>query len=229
VLAFKAGPIVSRLVWFDRKGVEQGFIGDSERYGTVRLSPDGERLAADVLDPHNGTSDIWLYELTRHTSRRVTFDIEQEFGAIWSPDEQRIVFAKDKEGPPHLFVKDLNNSNDAEELLPISGGVQGADDWSTNGEFVIYDDQTPVTGDDLWLLPMTAGRERKPIPFLRTRFNEWGARLSHDGRWVAYVSDDSGRPEIYVCSFNNPTQRWQVSNGGVMRRDGASTAKNCFI
>ncbi len=99
VLAFKAGTVVSRLVWFDRKGVEQGFIGDSERYGTVRLSPDGERLAADVLDPHNGTSDIWLYELTRHTSRRVTFDIEQEFGAIWSPDEQRIVFAKDKEGP----------------------------------------------------------------------------------------------------------------------------------
>jgi len=228
VLAFKAGSVVSRLVLFDRNGVERGFIGDSDRYGRVRLSPDGERLAADVLDPHNGTSDIWLYELTRQSSRRVTSDIEQEFGGVWSPDQQRIVFAKDKEGPPHLFLKNLNNSNDAEELLPVSGGVQTADDWSANGEFVIYEDQTPGTGDDLWLLPMTADRERKPTPFLRTKFNEWGARFSHDGRWVAYVSDDSGRPEIYVCSFNNPAQRWQVSYAGGSAPHWRSDGKELF-
>ena len=201
VLAFKAGAIVSRLIWFDRKGVEQGSVGEAGTYGRLRLSPDGQRLAADIIDPHTGTSDIWIYELPRGTSRRVTVDIEQEFGAIWSPDKHQLVFAKDKEGPPHLFLMDLNNSNEAEELVPVSGGVQSPDDWSASGQFLIYEDQNPGTGYDLWLLPMTG--ERRPSAFLRTRFNEWGARLSQDGRWVACVSDESGRPEVYVRTFGN--------------------------
>jgi Tol biopolymer transport system component len=226
VLAFKAGAIISRLTWFDRQGVGQGLVGEPGRYGTLRLSPDGQRLAADVIDPRTGTSDIWIYELPRGTSSRVTVDIEQEFGANWSPDKHQLVFAKDKEGPPHLFLKDLNNSNEAEELVPLSGGVQSPDDWSANGQFLIYEDQNPGTGSDLWLLPMTG--ERRPSAFLRTRFNEWNARLSQDGRWVAYVSDESGRPEVYVCNFGNSSERWQISTSGGNAPRWRSDGKELF-
>ena len=212
VLAFKAGAIISRLIWFDRKGAEHGFVGEAGRYGRLRLSPDGQRVAVDLIEPHTGTSDIWIYELPSSTSSRVTVDIEQELGAIWSPDKHQLVFSKDREGPPHLFLKDLNNSNEAEELVPVTGGVQGPNDWSVNGQFLIYEDQNPGTGSDLWLLPMTGGR--RPSPFLRTRFNEWGARLSQDSRWVAYVSDESGRPEVYVCNFGNSAERRQISTSG---------------
>ncbi len=144
-------------------------------------------------------------------------------GEVYRARDSRL---NQKEGPPHLFLKDLNNSNEAEELVPLTGGVQRPNDWSANGQFLIYEDQSPGTESDLWLLPMTG--QRTPSAFLRTRFNEWGARLSKDGRWVAYVSDESGRPEVYVCSFDNSAKRWQISTSGGNAPRWRSDGKELF-
>jgi len=99
-----------------------------------------------------------------------------------------------------------------EEPMFIQVGPQFLEDWSDDGRFVAYRDQTPETGDNLWILPLNG--ERKPFPFLRTRFEEWGARFSPDSRWVAFVSNDSGRNEVYVAPADGSAGRKQISIAG---------------
>lgn len=175
-----------------------------------------------VNDPRTGTTDLWIYELSRGTSTRFTFEPGVENEAVWSPDGQRIAFAADRGGPPSLQLKELNDSGLGERLTQPSGWVQWAYDWSPDGNFIIYGDGEAKTSNDLWLLPMTG--ERKPVPFLRTNFNEVDARFSPDGHWVAYVSDESGRPEVYVRTFHGEAEKRKVSSGGGeqprFRRDG---------
>jgi serine/threonine protein kinase len=212
VLAFKTGPILTRLVWLNRSGEELGSVGSASNYSLVRLSPDGQRIAAGVIDPLTGMGNIWLLESSRNASKRVTYNLEHEIHPIWSSDGRQLVFAIDRGGPPHLFRKNVNDASDPEQLLPVGNGVQHAFDWSPDGQQLFFGDGNPATRGDIWILPMTG--ERKPYPFLRTRFEEWDARISSDGRWVAYHSNESGRPEVYVSPTQNSGEKWQISNSG---------------
>jgi len=222
VLAYQSGTIVSRLVLFDRAGKEVGSVGASAEFVAPRFSPDGQKLAVTITDPQTGTNDIWIYDLARGAATRFTFEAGTENRPVWSPDGRALAFTADDQGePPHVHLKSLHETGTGASIVEPSW-VQAACDWSRDGR-LIYEEWSPETGADLFLLPMT-GAPAKPVSFLRTRFNESEARFSPDGKWLAYSSDESGKSEIYVRSIATPGEKWQVSNAGgvnaVWNRDG---------
>jgi serine/threonine protein kinase len=227
LIVYRAGEIASRLVWFDRNGRELGTTGAPGQYEEPRLSPDGKKIAVGLVDPRIGTLDIWTLEPGRDLSTRITTTRQTtEYGPVWSPDGLYLAFAADAMGPPRLHRKMSSGAGEVEDLLPSESQVQWADDWSADGQFIIYAEADARTKLDILVLPLFGGR--KPFPILKTPFNEKGARFSPDGRWVAYVSDESGKNEVYVQPFQTSGQssgaRWTISTAGgsqpVWRRDG---------
>jgi Tol biopolymer transport system component len=210
----------TQLVWFDRAGKQLDTVGAAGHYSDIRLSPDGKRVAFQRLDTEKGASDIWLIELARGTTSRLTFDPANDGDAVWSPDGGRVVFSSMREGLPNLYQK-LSSGAGGEELLLKTEDAKIANDWSPDGRHVLYNAMSRQSSD-LWVLPLFG--ERRPEPFARTDFQEGGGRFSPDGRWIAYISNESGKYEVYVQSFPASGGKWQVSNGGGgsprWRRDG---------
>jgi dipeptidyl aminopeptidase/acylaminoacyl peptidase len=113
-------------------------------------------------------------------------------------------------------------------LLYQSGGqFKEVDAWSPDGRFLVFEQADPVTGWDLWLLPLEG--ERKPIPYLRTPFNETGASLSPDGRWMAYCSDATGRLEVYVRSFPEAGAEHLITNAGGINSSWSKDGKELLV
>jgi serine/threonine protein kinase len=215
VLAYRSGAVErkSSLLWIDRNGQEGDSIGEPANYIDVSLSPNETKAAVTLDDPDTGTTDIWIYDLAREVPTRFTFGRLSESSPIWSPDGSRIAYQQITDIWPDLYVKPTSGAG-SEELLVESDTATTPTDWSPDGEFIIYDNFDPQgkTDGDIFLLPLSG--ERTPRPFLQTEFDELGARFSPDGRWVAYVSDESGRREIYVAPFPGPDGKWQISKGG---------------
>ena len=223
VLAYQtgAGVVRSQLVWFDREGKQIGVLGDQADYSDIELSPDGQRVAVGVLYPAEGTRDLWLYDVKRELRTRFTFDSASEFEPIWSPDGDRLAFARSK-ATVDLYQKASSGSGTEEALL--AGGLgKFPSDWSPNGRFILYiAGGAAIARSDLLVLPLFG--ERKPFPFVETSFIETRGRFSPDGRWIAYASNESGQLEIYVTRFPEPGESRRVSTAGGLwprwRRDG---------
>jgi serine/threonine protein kinase/Tol biopolymer transport system component len=211
VLAYQVPGRPSRLVWLNRSGAEVGSIGDPNNYTNPRLSPDGQKLAVNLIDRKDGSTDIWICDLSRNAFARFTFESGMENGSTWSPDGRRIAYAHDISGPPSLFEKTVGAS-EGQPLIPSQDGPQLPLDWSPDGQFLLYRDYSAKTKSDLYILPMAG--ERKPIPFANTPFSESQARFSPDGRWIAYSSSESGKAEVYARRFPGEGERFQISNGG---------------
>jgi eukaryotic-like serine/threonine-protein kinase len=223
VLAYQTGQAIPgmRLVWYDRNGKELGAAVNEPLLGLGgRLSPDGTHLAAHLYDPGSSNTDIWTIDLSRGVKRRLTFDSAPERGATWSPDGTRIAFFSERKGRP-LLVKSASGGG-SEETIFGSEDIKIPTDWSRDGRFLLFNRQTQKAKTDVWVLPFFG--DRKPFPYLQSEFIEHGARFSPDGRWVAYVSDESGRPEVYVTPFPGPGGKWQISTAGgtlpLWRADG---------
>jgi Tol biopolymer transport system component len=214
----------SLLTWFDRTGKASGTIGPPGSYFAPAISPDGRTLAADALDSRTGTYDIWLYDLARNTASRFTTDPKHDDHPVWSPDGSSIVFSSDRSGHYDLYRKSVNGA-EKEQVLVESPFAKFASDWTRDGRFILFYQLDPNTKYDLWLLPRSgdAGAQ-KPVPLLQTQFNESWAKVSPDGRWFAYTSDETGASEVYVQSFPSLGGKWKVSvDGGsrpVWSRDG---------
>lgn len=121
------------------------------------------------------------------------------------------LFQSSSAGPANLFWMSADGSG-AVERLTTSEHLHTPHCWSPDGRILAFIEVNPTTGRDIWLLPVEG--ERKPYPFLQTQFNESAPRFSPDGRWLAYVSDESGRFEVYVQSFPGPGGKWQISTDG---------------
>jgi dipeptidyl aminopeptidase/acylaminoacyl peptidase len=216
VIAYQNVAPPSRVVWYTRDGSEAGVVSPPDSYVTdFRISPDGQKIVAASGEPRTGTNDLWLFDLTRGIETRVTSDAGVEWTPIWSPDGRQLVFVADEgAAPPFLHVKRVGDPGLGEPVVPSTGWPQRAWDWSAThtGTFVIYEDGTPDTGEDLMVVPLSG--ERRPRVFVRPPFDETDARFSPDGRWVAYVSNESGRNEVLVRAFEGAGDAQQVSTSG---------------
>ncbi|HEV2521582.1 MAG TPA: protein kinase [Candidatus Acidoferrales bacterium] len=213
----------TKLVWVSRNGSEQPLAAPAHAYLAPRLSPDGRRVAVGVVEQESQT---WLYDLPRDTLTRFTFEGNTNLNPVWTPDGKRIAFLSNKEGPLNPFWQ-LADGSGGLERLNTSDYNQSPNSWSPDGQLLAFIELNPTTGYDIWVLRMGdpplrsgqassagSGQGRKAQPFLRTPFNEGAARFSPDGRWLAYISDESGRYEIYVQPYPGPGGKWQISTEG---------------
>jgi Tol biopolymer transport system component len=196
-----------RLVWVNRNGAEQPIAAPGHAYRQPHLSPDGRRVAVTIDEQGN---QVWLLDLSRETLTRFTFEGNRNTDPAWTPDGKRIAFESNKEGRDNLFWQLADGSGGLERLTP-SDSAQYPLSWSPHGQMLTFVDLNPATGRDIWVLRVT---DRKAQPFLRTPFNETAPQFSPDGRWLAYVSDESGRDEIYVQPYPGPGGKWQISTEG---------------
>jgi serine/threonine protein kinase len=221
VLAYETAAPPSRLVWLDREGREIGQLGQPSVVKGLRISPEGGRVAVDIADRRTGTSDIWLFELSRGVSTRLHFDSVDEILPAWSPDGSKLLFRSDRQGAPDIYEMAIGVPGSEKPLLK-EPGLQQPEDVSRDGRFLVYLNELQTTVWGIWLLPLQG--ERKPSPWLRTRFNEASPRFSPDGRWIAYESDESGVPEIYMALTQGGGEKRRISPAGGKRprwrRDG---------
>jgi serine/threonine-protein kinase len=195
------------LVWVNRNGAEQPVAAPARAYLFPRVSPDGSQVSAAITGQD---TQVWLYDFARETLTRVTFEGNVNLNAVWTPDGKQIAFNSSKDGPLSLFWQRADGSGGLERLttseyphVPMS--------WSPDGQLLAFMEVNPTSGYDIWVLRLS---DRKAQPFLRTPFNESSPRFSPDGRWLAYISDESGRYEVYVQPYPGPGGKWQISTEG---------------
>jgi eukaryotic-like serine/threonine-protein kinase len=223
-LIFQSGvPATQTLTWLDRTGKRVETVGQPGEFSTSFLSPDGKRAAVTVYDRAGHNNDLWIYDLARNLRSRFTFDPGDENFGVWSPDGSQIIFGSERKRHVDLYRK-LASGAGVEELLYTDDSYKLPTSWSPDGKFVMYTAAVapPKSGFHLWVLPLEG--ERKPFPFLKTGFDEGYGQFSPDGKWVAFMSDESGRFEIYVAPFPGPGGKRLVSVAGGAtprwRRDG---------
>jgi eukaryotic-like serine/threonine-protein kinase len=212
LLVYRTGNALGRmkLLWMSRDGKRLGEAGKEDRHSSIRLSPDGKRVAMERFD-EGGNRDIWVLELGREVMTRLTVDPGSEQVPVWSPDGGQIAYFSDRSGIRQIYRKEAGGGGQEERLTSGPNG-KVVTDWSRDGRYLLYHETEPKTGLDLWALPLEG--ERKPVAVLQTPFSDMAAQFSPDGKWIAYQSDASGRFEVYVRAFPVSGSPWQVSKQG---------------
>ena len=212
-----------RLAWVDRDGDVVPLNEDRRVYEAPRLSPD-DSLVAVFVDELDGNLDVWVYDIDRSTLTLLTYDGDNS-NPVWMPDGERIAFSSSRLGNYDVFWKRADGSDEAEALLTRQNG-QFPMSSTRDGRYLGYYEVNPDTGWDLWVLP--TGGDRVPEPFLVTSANERAQAFSPDGRWLAYVSDETGRDEIYVQAFPGPGGKQQISPEGGREPHWAASGREIF-
>ncbi len=224
LLAYIEGSNQSQLLWFDRNGKPEGSVVSPDLYSQApHFSPDGKKFAVQVIDVF---TPIWVYESSGQSRSRLTFSPSWDAAPRWSPDGTRIAFGSDRTGPYQLYLRESNGAGNDERLYE-SKNWNLPEDWSPDAQYIIFTEVDPKTKYDLWVLRL---RERKAFPFLETDANESSAKFSPDGKWIAYSSDESGQPEVYVQPFlAEKGGKWQVSNKGGYTPKWSKDGKELFF
>jgi serine/threonine protein kinase/Tol biopolymer transport system component len=209
VLFYRTGGAqgASQLSWYDRNGNVLSNAGEAGEYRDLALSPDAKQIA------YVRGNDLWLFEFARGVNTKFTFGNPSQT-PVWSADGNRIAFSSLRGGVWDIYQK-ASNLAGQEEMLQQSPETKAMASLTRDGRFLMY---SALSADgkqrDLWILPMSgSAADRKPIPFLRTEFEEVGGRFSPDGRWVAYQSNESGKNEIYVRPFDASNPASQAAGG----------------
>jgi serine/threonine-protein kinase len=217
-LAYVSGVAAERsLVWVDRKGSVRPLTEVHRPYQAPQLSPDGKKIAV-TIERH-----IWVYDMVRDALSRVTFGPDHEYWAIWTPDGSRLAFRRDD--PPNIFWQRADGSGEAERLT-TSENTQRPTSWSPDGKTLVYTDAAEDGRLDIGLLALEG--EPRLLAFLQTPFNEGGGVVSPDGRFLSYVSNESGRGEIYVRPFPRAEGKWPISSDGGVQPIWARSGREIF-
>jgi serine/threonine-protein kinase len=187
-----------------------------------RFSPDGRRLAVEVIT--GNTSDSWVYDLERGTETRLTFNEGADSVPVWSPDGEWIVYGSTREEHSGLYRKRADGSGD-EELL-FEGNSIFPSSWSRDGRFILFSQIATPTSNDVRVLSLD---DRKVEPYVSSDFSEAEAAFAPDGRWVAYQADESGRAEIFVRPFPPGGGKWQISVEGGTHPRWRADGKELFF
>jgi serine/threonine-protein kinase len=219
-LAYVPGPAAGgrrTLAWTDRTGNIVPLPLPPASYLYPRLSPDGRFLAVEIEGPNH---DVYVYDFARSVLTKVTTD-GQSHDPVWSPDSKRLAFRSWHAGGMTMWMMPIDRSASAVRLDP-SGTRQSPVSISPDGRYLAFDQKNEATRDDAWVLSLDAGGQTQAVA--QSRFAEGSAKFSPDGKWIAYASDESGRPEIYVQPFPGPGPKVQISNAGgfdpIWRRSG---------
>ena len=211
-LIYVPGPAVGVrriLALVDREGAVEPLGAPPGAYVDPRLSPDGRRLAVTIREEN---SDVWVYDLGRRTFSRLTFDPRVDETPIWTPDGKWVTFAAGMGGVRNLLRRLADGSGEEEQLVTLQEHAH-PNSWSPDGQVLVFGmGPTGTASEGIWLLPLEG--DRKPTLFLKTPFNVYASRLSPDGHWIAYASNESGRSEIYVQPFPGLGRKWQISTDG---------------
>jgi len=220
VYAQTEAPAVQQLTWLDRAGRPIGTLGDVASYVSLALSSDEERVAVVIATGSQDNTGIWIIDIKRNIRSRLTPDAGSDTSPVWSPDGTHIAFQASRPGKDISLHQVLTDGTGADELLLDGPGnfTMAPSSWSADGHFILY----MTHGSDVWVLPLFG--DRKPFPLAQTPFTETSAVFSRDGRWVAYTSNEGGRPNVYVRPFPEASGKLQISRDGgsypVWRADG---------
>jgi len=235
------GQTQGTLVWVDRAGKEEVIPVPSRAYLYPRVSPDGTRLALAIRDQEN---DIWIWDLTRLTLTRLTFDPALDSYPVWSPDSRRVIFGSIRSGQANNLYWQAADGTGTPQRLTESGNQQFPVAITPDGAEIVFRQvntaaRTSEQGgeNDLMRLrigspdaPPSKGASKTATPLINTQFNEINADISPDGRWVAYQSNESGRDEVYVRPFPDVNSgRWQISTSGGQMPAWARSGEELFF
>jgi Tol biopolymer transport system component len=204
------------IYWMDHEGKFTPLRETPGLYVNLAFSPDGRRLALDILDGKR--RDIWVYGWERDTMTRLTFAGESNDNPVWTPDGQRIVYSSlEKGGALNLWWIRADGAGDAQRLAE-SKNAQYAGSWRSDGKVLAFGQFNPGTNWDILTLPIEGDEKSgwkpgEPKPFMNSASTELDPAFSPDGRWFAYTSDESGGNEVYVRPFPGPGGKWQISTG----------------
>ncbi len=199
--------------WIDRTGKTEMLRSTAADWTNPSFSPDGRRLAMDIQD--GSQTDIWVYEWARDTLSRLTFDRANDMRPVWSPSGRYIAYSSQRSGTLNLYMQRADGTG---ETLRLTEGKnpQWPSSWHPGGKYLAYFEAVPGKAIDLMVLPLegdeiSGWKPGKPQTFLTTSFNESSAMFSPDGKWVAYLSNESGSSDVFVRPFPGPGGKWQVS------------------
>ncbi|HEY2017398.1 MAG TPA: protein kinase, partial [Bryobacteraceae bacterium] len=194
VLVYVTGWQRSQLTWLDRQGKEIGTVGTpKEFWSSVRISPDGSKVAADVADPGKGGADLWAFDLAKGTAERLTSDPGVEASAVWSPDGTRLAYGSAQAGAPQLKVRALYEQGNGQVFPP--GPFQIPNHWSADGRWIFYQTSGTDANSDIWIASV---QERTITQLVQTSFNVSFPALSPNGEYLAFSANDTGRDEVYL-------------------------------
>jgi len=217
----KSGDNSRQLMWVDRSGKQIGPAGPPGAYNDIMLSPDQTKAAIQKIDGAN--SDVWIMDLVRGVPTRFTFTESSEDNPSWSPDGKNLIYTStNASNHTTFFRKNSSGGGNEEKIYESDAAVDDGTDWSGDGKNLLWEQGGANTLQDIWVLPLDGNGSAHAL--LNSQFSEYHPRFSPDSHWFAYVSNESGRSEIYVQTFPLSGGKWQVSTGGGAqprwRRDG---------
>jgi len=226
---FKRSDLLSHFVWRDQSGKELGIAGGPGDYLRPQLAHDGRRFTYELRDAEDN-SDIWIYDSARQTSTRFTFGPGRNSHALWSPDDRFIVYMSEEpeSGARTIIRKASNGLGPAETLLAGIRMFPNLTDWSRDGRYIFFHATEPrsKTGLDVSYYSFA---DRKVVTAVQTAAIDCCARLSPDGRWLAYTSTVSGRNEIHMQPFPAATGRFQITTSGGTQPRWSADGKELFF
>jgi Tol biopolymer transport system component len=194
----------------DRAGNGTAVFDDIGPYRNPRFSPDGERIAFRLGTDEDQAGDLWTFHLPTETLSRLTFESDNLY-PVWTRDGQRIAFTSRRDDIAGLWWKASDGSDQAERLME-GNQVRFPGSVTPDGSTLLYREISPISGFDIYALPLAG--DRVPDSVLVTQFDEGSPMISPDGTWLAYVSNESGRNEVYVRRYPTGGARWRVSSNG---------------
>ena len=227
-----AGSSQTQLLWVDRAGNEISKIGKADRYRNPELSNDGTRIALEAADSGNRTQDLSILDLPGGAASRFTVDRGNDVYPVWSPDDSRIAFGSDRQGGIYKLYEKMSNGSPGEKLLLPSTGapdLNGPWDWSPDGKWLLFRNMSPETGiANTGILSLSGDPAIRNLFPRSDFFHQSSAQISPNGRWVAYHSSETGRFEVYVARFPNPSGGQPISTGGATHPRWGDDSRELF-